>query len=106
MGDAATGTELWRFEAPPFTHPAAMGDEEWLLRRIRFVYGSEKAPEAGLACIPDSWAQATIGGDGTVYAGSQDGYLYAVKDADGDGLISKEEVSSYDFGHALQASQG
>jgi len=103
--DAETGEPRWSYQPPPFMRPACEGDEEGLGPRLM---AQARQPEYPIdsVCLPDDWAQAVIGGDGTVYAGHQDGKLYAVRDADGNGRIDDAEVSSYYFGHAFQGSQG
>jgi len=110
--DAETGEHRWAFTPPSFERPACEGDESALWVRaanVQWEHGSSMAEYteylANLICLPDSWAQATIDGAGTVYAGYADGHLYAVRDADGDGHIRGGEVSKYYFGHGFQGSQ-
>lgn len=87
--DATTGEKLeWEYKPPTWPFAAAAGDT------ISHV------------CLPDSFSNPAIGGDGTVYIGFEDGRLYAIRDADGNGKISDSEVSSYDFGNAFQGSPG
>ena len=38
------------------------------------------------------------------YVPHEDGRLYAIKDSDGDGLISEDEVSAFNTGNSFQAS--
>jgi len=83
--DAATGKVVWEYEMPLW-HDAAMGD----------------TPEH--ICLPDSSANVAIGGDGVVYVPHEDGRLYAMRDADANGVISAEEVNWWDFGMTFQGS--
>mmetsp|Transcript_6857 Transcript_6857/g.18523 ORF Transcript_6857/g.18523 Transcript_6857/m.18523 type:complete len:510 (-) Transcript_6857:243-1772(-) len=102
--DAETGETRWSYTPPPFTRPSCEGDEASLEKRQEMA---KKFPEFGIdaICLPDDWAQAVIGGDGTTYIGHQDGKLYAVRDANGNGQIEDSEVSTHYFGHAFQGSQ-
>jgi len=95
--DAETGEYRWSYEPPPFSSLGVRGDDAEVVRRFMQKHDSPW-------CLPDSWSQNTISGDGTVYAGHQDGYLYAVRDENGDGKISSAEVSRHDLGSAFQAS--
>jgi hypothetical protein len=83
--DAATGRVVWSYEMPPWRGPAA-GDT------------------ATRMCLPDSSANIAIGGDGVVYVPHEDGVLYAMRDRNGDGTISDDEVNRYDFGQTFQGS--
>lgn len=86
--DAATGEQLWRFEAPPWFGPAAGDAEGEAIRR---------SLKHRHACVPASWSSPTFAADGTVYVGHESGLLYALRDADGDGVVGgNEEVSSFD----------
>mmetsp|Transcript_151703 Transcript_151703/g.484874 ORF Transcript_151703/g.484874 Transcript_151703/m.484874 type:complete len:573 (+) Transcript_151703:68-1786(+) len=102
--DAATGAERWRHELPAFAATTCAGDEEELLPRLFWLHRNE-----GLGhpiCLPDSFSQAVIGGDGTAYVGYQDGRLFALRDGDGDGELRGDgEVSDFQFEHGFQASQ-
>mmetsp|Transcript_118334 Transcript_118334/g.382000 ORF Transcript_118334/g.382000 Transcript_118334/m.382000 type:complete len:486 (+) Transcript_118334:67-1524(+) len=103
--DAETGEHRWTFTPPPFMRPSCEGDESMLPERG--VAASQVTDYVGDSiCLPDDWAQAVIGGDGTTYAGHQDGRLYAVRDANGNGKIEADEATSYYFGAAFQGSQG
>lgn len=86
--DAETGERLpWQHELH-WAHAAAAGDT-WEHR-----------------CQPDDTTNPTIGGDGTVYFGSMDGRVYALRDADGDGRVSAGEISLLDGGRAYQGPPG
>jgi len=55
--------------------------------------------------LVQAFSNPAIGGDGTVYLGSGNGMLYAIRDHDGDGFVNEtKEVSSYSAGHAFIAS--
>mmetsp|Transcript_135945 Transcript_135945/g.422339 ORF Transcript_135945/g.422339 Transcript_135945/m.422339 type:complete len:453 (+) Transcript_135945:59-1417(+) len=87
--DASTGRRLdWSFSLPVWGFAAAAGDTLFH------------------TCLPDAFSNPAIGGDGTVYIGFEDGHLYAMRDADGDGRLSASEVSSHNFGNAFQGSPG
>jgi len=101
--DAETGEPRWSYTPPRFEKPACEGDESMLLPRIAKQLSGEPGD---LICLPDNWAQVIVDASGTTYGGHQDGYLYAVRDADGSGTIDPEkEVSRYFLGAAFQASQ-
>mmetsp|Transcript_64467 Transcript_64467/g.203806 ORF Transcript_64467/g.203806 Transcript_64467/m.203806 type:complete len:470 (-) Transcript_64467:96-1505(-) len=85
--DATTGRRLdWSYAPPVWQFVAAAGDTPTHI------------------CLPDAFSNPAIDGDGTVYVGFQDGRIYAVRDADGDGKVSDSEVSAHDTGAAFQAS--
>jgi len=100
--DAQTGQTLWTFSPPLYRGLSCAGDEElfWprLMKRREDPLGDEY-------CLPDSWSQAVIDANGTVFVGNMDGRLYIVRDEDGDGEIAGREASSLDFGNAFQATQ-
>lgn len=55
----------------------------------------------GTLCAPDIWGNPTIGADGTVYLNWSGGKTFAVRDANGDGVVDPKdpkEVSSYSHG--------
>lgn len=86
--DAETGERLaWQHELH-WPHAAAAGDT---IER---------------QCMPDDASNPAIGADGTVYFGFEDGRVYALRDADGDGRLSTGEVSFFDDGNAYQGSPG
>lgn len=97
--DAETGADIWTYTPPPYYLLATAGDDKAVLHRL---WKREGDP----ICLPDSWSQNTIGGDGTVYAAFSNGHLYALRDEDGDGLVAGAEVSEHDMGHGFQASHG
>lgn len=95
--DAKSGAERWRYsDIPGWPFLSARGDEENFWRRV-FTWGYSLRP----VCGPASWSAPTIDGNGTVYAAAMNGYLYAINDANGDGVIDgSSEVSTLDMGAA------
>ncbi|CAK9109593.1 unnamed protein product [Durusdinium trenchii] len=81
-----TGEPLWSFDFPQWEGMAA-GDRE------------------GHVCLPDSFANPSIGGDGSTYVGSMDGRIYRLLDLDDDGdLDLASEVDSFDTKNAFQGA--
>lgn len=86
--DAASGRRLsWHHEFL-WPHAAAAND-------------STSPPHP---CVPDSFSNAAIGGDGTVYVGAMDGKLYALRDSNGDGSLLPSEIQTLEFGNGFQGS--
>jgi len=83
--DPSDGSLLWNYTMPLW-HGAAAGDS---FARV---------------CLPDSSANVAIDGTGTVFIPHEDGLVYGIRDANGDGAIGEGEVRSYDLGNALQGS--
>ncbi|CAE7428612.1 unnamed protein product [Symbiodinium necroappetens] len=101
--DAATGNVLWYHEMEPYQRPAAMGDSELLIERYDSIaHGTN--PNNDPWCLPDANAQPVIDGAGTALVPFQDGKIYAIRDENGDGKISPEEVKEHLVGAAFQAS--
>jgi outer membrane protein assembly factor BamB len=86
--DADTGEFFWTYQLPDW-HGSALGDEN--------------RPDI---CLPDAFGNAAIGGDGSAYIGHASGFLYSVKDSDGDGELSPSEVATWQTGAAFQGSPG
>jgi len=87
--DAATGAEQWHFTAGRNPHMGCAGDLE----------GEKTRVQLGIrpACRPPPWSAPTIDARGVIYAGNQDGQLYAIEDLDGDGKFQgKQEVKTLD----------
>ncbi|CAE7418087.1 PP5 [Symbiodinium natans] len=101
--DAATGKVLWYYEMEPYHRPAAAGDSERFIERFQAMFNGSN-PNNEPWCLPDANAQPVIDGAGTAYVGFQDGKVYAVRDENGDGTISPEEVKEHLVGAAFQAS--
>lgn len=53
-----------------------------------------------------AFSNPAIGGDGTVYVGSGSGKLYAIRDHNGDGFVSTDEVNTFSVGSTIGASPG
>lgn len=86
--DAKTGETIWSFTPPPWDGHVAGS----------FV----SMTGAGEVCAPDNFGAPTIGADGTVYVNWSGGYSYALRDADGNGVVDlndPKEVSSYHHGY-------
>mmetsp|Transcript_105271 Transcript_105271/g.191462 ORF Transcript_105271/g.191462 Transcript_105271/m.191462 type:complete len:545 (+) Transcript_105271:104-1738(+) len=85
--DATDGSMIWQSEEPkwPYFH----GQYE---DKAAFDKRPAWPPED--ICLPDAQAIPLILGDGTVYAASSHGgWLRAIRDADGNGVIDPSEVS-------------
>jgi outer membrane protein assembly factor BamB len=85
--DAHTGSEIWRHELPLW-HGWAAGDTI-----VPFHI-----------CLPDSFGNPAIAGDGTVYVGGMSGVFYAISDRNGNSKIDDDEVSQFNFSNAFQGS--
>merc|ERR1712217_197788 len=93
--DAQTGQSLWVWTGPRDTYTMSPGDADGFVPRT--IKGIRS-----VAC-PTPWSQPRIGPDGTIYIGNENGYFYAVRDANGDGRIDDAtEVSAYN----LKATHG
>lgn len=101
--DAATGAVHWYHEMDPYDRPAAAGDSENVLARFRATQNGSN-PNNEPVCLPDANAQPVIDGAGTAFVPFQDGKIYAVRDDNGDGKISPEEVKELLVGAGFQAS--
>lgn len=86
--DALNGKVQWEFIFPDW-YGLAAGDTYY----------------KGHICLPDSYANPTIGGDGTAYLVGESGTAYALRDNNADGKISEEdgEVYQFDAKNAFQA---
>jgi len=71
--NAETAETIWSYEVAPY--------KSWIY------------PQMMQGCLPDAFGNPAIGGDGTVYVSWSGGYGYAIKDANGDGNITENEVS-------------
>ena len=101
--DAATGKVLWYYEMEPYQRPAAVGDSENFLERMK-SHTDGSNPNNEPLCLPDANAQPVIDGEGTAFVPYQDGKVYALRDENGDGKISSEEVREHLVGAGFQAS--
>eukprot|EP00930_Biecheleria_cincta_P019947 TRINITY_DN150_c0_g1_i1.p1 TRINITY_DN150_c0_g1~~TRINITY_DN150_c0_g1_i1.p1 ORF type:complete len:328 (-),score=57.98 TRINITY_DN150_c0_g1_i1:173-1156(-) len=85
--DAATGQTMWQSQDMPWHHAVAAGELD------------EHNVTDGSICLPDPQGIPVISGDGTIYtSSSHHGDLRAIRDADGDGIISQGEVSVFKTG--------
>ena len=101
--DAHSGAMKWVFALDPYQMPAAAGDADHVGGRLQgLINGSN--PNNDVQCLPDSNAQPVIDGRGTCFVPFQDGNLFALRDKDGDGKISSEEVKIHKMEAAAQAS--
>lgn len=83
--DAGSGELLWSFDFPDW-HGVAAGDT------------------VDHVCLPDSFANPSIGGDGSVYIAGESGVIYRLRDSNGDGKIDNDEVDSFDTKNAFQGA--
>lgn len=88
--DAASGELRWRYEFPRWDSIHVMGDDEGILTRL----GAGVQP----FCIPNGWGSPSVDASGTIFLGHQNGHLYSLRDADGNGRISESEVSVFSMG--------
>mmetsp|Transcript_105523 Transcript_105523/g.308571 ORF Transcript_105523/g.308571 Transcript_105523/m.308571 type:complete len:473 (+) Transcript_105523:56-1474(+) len=92
--DAETGAPRWTYDRiKPWPRICSRGDEAHFIRR------TVRWPSRPV-CGPASWSAVTISGDGTAYAAAMNGVLYAIRDANSDGVIDDSEVSMIDVGDA------
>jgi len=83
--DAENGKQIWSHEVPAWH---GWGAGETMLQ----------------VCLPDSFGNAAIGGDGTVFIGFQSGNLMGINDKDGNGQISPDEIASFNTGRCVQGT--
>ena len=50
------------------------------------VFGEDGIPRT--MCLPNGWSAPTIAADGTVFVGSEEGPMFALRDEDSDGRDS------------------
>eukprot|EP00913_Durusdinium_trenchii_P034604 g32374.t1 len=105
--DSIGAALLWRPDPPEITvnsvqlgHPPLIELEKFLERYQGWTNNPNNEP----VCMPDANSQPVIDGAGTAFVPFQDGHVYAVRDANGDGKISPDEVQSHHVGDAFQAS--
>lgn len=99
---ADTGALRWVWEMEPYHKLAAAGDNEKFVVRYREWVSTN--PNNEPLCLPDANAQPVIDGAGTAFVPFQDGKVYAVRDENGDGSITPNEVQVHLVGDAFQAS--
>lgn len=87
--DASSGRIRWVFNGPTQQGLFQAGDFEGIFERTL----NQVRP----MCLPNGWSAPTIAADGTVFVGQEGGYLYALRDEDGDGRVfGPDEVSFFD----------
>lgn len=83
--DAASGEVLWTYDFP-----------DW--------YGVAAGDTVKHNCLPDSFANPSIGGDGSVYVAGESGVIYRLRDSNGDGKIDEHDVDTFDAKNAFQGA--
>jgi outer membrane protein assembly factor BamB len=87
--DAETGKLQWKFEGPRQTIPGITTGDLNPIAAVERALNGERA-----VVLPNPWSAPTIDGNGTVFVGSSLGPLYALRDANGDGIVEGDaEVS-------------
>eukprot|EP00404_Azadinium_spinosum_P001222 CAMPEP_0180425230 /NCGR_PEP_ID=MMETSP1036_2-20121128/5155_1 /TAXON_ID=632150 /ORGANISM="Azadinium spinosum, Strain 3D9" /LENGTH=510 /DNA_ID=CAMNT_0022430711 /DNA_START=33 /DNA_END=1562 /DNA_ORIENTATION=+ len=87
--DAENGDLQWVWRGPTWKRLQCPGDEKGFLTRMFLGVRT--------ASCPTPWGAPRIGTDGTVYAGNQNGFFYAINDWNSDGQIDPvKEVSAFD----------
>mmetsp|Transcript_141701 Transcript_141701/g.440542 ORF Transcript_141701/g.440542 Transcript_141701/m.440542 type:complete len:533 (-) Transcript_141701:108-1706(-) len=85
--DPDTGKTLWTWAGPTSDRKCNRGDEDGFIPRAT-------AQKRMVSC-PTPWSQPHIGPDGTIYTGNENGDVFALRDANGDGRVDDKEVSVY-----------
>jgi len=65
--------------------PVFFGATSSSFRRLQ-VFGGDDMPRT--VCLPNGWSAPTIAADGTVFVGSEEGPMFALRDEDSDGRDS------------------
>merc|ERR1712048_644900 len=91
-----TGEQLWYFAGPVQAGPLQRADLEGAAER--------KAAGVRDITLPHPWSTSVIDAAGTFYVGSEEGQFYALRDENGDGLVSGG--SEVDFIDALACFHG
>jgi len=87
--DAETGSQLWVFEGPAQNDTLQRGELEGMQER---AMSRVRPLNMGLP-----WSVPTIDADGTVYIGSSEGPLFALRNEDGNSVVNgTSEVASMD----------
>lgn len=82
--DANTGAPIWEWNFPAYVNSFVAGDKERM--------------KHGTLCLPNPYGSPSIDGSGTVYTGHFNGFIYAIRDDNGDNIIQDSEVSKFDTG--------
>ncbi|CAJ1353567.1 unnamed protein product [Effrenium voratum] len=101
--NAQTGALKWWYRLEPWQQLSCAGDSEKFLDRYKAMESGEN-PTNEPMCMPDANAQPVIDAAGTAFVPFQDGSIYAVRDENGDGQISPEEIKARRVGDAFQSS--
>jgi len=100
--DANTGDTRWVFHGPTQKGLLQAGDFEGLIPRLQ-VFGGDDMPRT--VCLPNGWSAPTIAADGTVFVGSEEGPMFALRDEDSDGrVLGEKEVSFFETKAAFSGS--
>lgn len=70
--DAASGVLQYKWQAPLYHRDDARGDSEGLYTRMH-------TDKLHPVCLPAQWSAPTLAGDGAVYTGRADGFLYVLR---------------------------
>lgn len=86
---------------------AETGKVKWIFN-LPMWYGATPGDSPTFICMPDSFSNPSISGDGVAYIGTMTGRIYALQDVDGDGQLdeSKGEVSYWNASFGFQGSPG
>ncbi|CAJ1453747.1 unnamed protein product [Effrenium voratum] len=84
--DAESGRLRWVFNGPTQKGLWQAADLEGIGERVSS--GIQKW------CMPNGWSAPSIGADGTVYLGSEEGPFFALRDADRDGRVLGEQEAT------------
>lgn len=87
--DADTGEQQWIYYLPSWPYVSAAGDSEGYNERGAYV------PERQV-CLPAAYSAPTIDARGTVWLGYHSGMVLGLRDENGDGLVTEDEVLSFD----------
>eukprot|EP00747_Dinoflagellata_sp_TGD_P097147 gnl/TRDRNA2_/TRDRNA2_167041_c0_seq3.p1 gnl/TRDRNA2_/TRDRNA2_167041_c0~~gnl/TRDRNA2_/TRDRNA2_167041_c0_seq3.p1 ORF type:complete len:247 (-),score=27.17 gnl/TRDRNA2_/TRDRNA2_167041_c0_seq3:55-795(-) len=85
---ADTGEKLWSYQLDYMKKKNALGEDEG------FAIRSADSPWRSV-CAPVAYSSPSVDGNGVVFIGHMSGKFFGVKDWNGDGQISKEEVSVF-----------
>lgn len=74
--DAETGTLEWRFVGPMQCGEQQAGETEGAETRFNlpWMYGERNI------CLPNGWGTPSLGADGVIYVGNQEGQFFAIRD--------------------------
>jgi outer membrane protein assembly factor BamB len=76
--DAKTGAPIWEYTFPDYVGALVAGDGERL--------------QHGTMCLPNPYGSPTIDARGTIYTGHFNGFIYGIRDDNGDNIIQDSEV--------------